>query len=142
MKKVEINLQTCGLLVFSAPLYHMYKNRLTLIATVCDTVGKKASMLDEKNHKIYWTLFFRAVTPGLYCRYPTKLFLDSHWKYVIYFSSCTLSMMIKYHNPTFQLLVMALLFLVLPDYDFKLMIISNNNSPLPFYHALHLWDSM
>lgn len=53
MKKVEINLQTCGLLVFSAPFYHMYENRLTLIATVCDTVGKKTSMLDEKNHKIY-----------------------------------------------------------------------------------------
>lgn len=42
MKKVEINLHTCGLLVFSAPSYHMYENRLTLIATVCDTVGKKS----------------------------------------------------------------------------------------------------
>lgn len=51
-------------------------------------------------------------------------------------------MIIKYHNPTFQLIAMALLFLVLPDYDFKLMIISNNNSPLPFYHALHLRDSV
>lgn len=51
-------------------------------------------------------------------------------------------MMIIYDNPTLQLIVMALLFLVLPDYDFKLMIISNNNSPLPFYHALHLWDSV
>lgn len=51
-------------------------------------------------------------------------------------------MMIKYHNPTFQLIVMVLLFLVLPDYDFKLMIISSNNSPLPFYHTSHLWDSV
>lgn len=51
-------------------------------------------------------------------------------------------MIIKYHNPTFQLIVIALLFLVLPDYDFKLMIISNNNSPVPFYHALHLQDSV
>ena len=51
-------------------------------------------------------------------------------------------MIIKCHNSTFQLIASALLFLVLPDYDFKLMIISNNNSPLPFYHALHLQDSM
>lgn len=60
----------------------------------------------------------------------------------MHFSSCTLLMIIKYHNPTFQLIAMDLLFLVLPNYDFKLMIISNNNRPLPFYHALHLWDSV
>lgn len=60
----------------------------------------------------------------------------------MYFSSRTLLMVIKYHNPTLQLIAMALLFLVLPDYDFKLIIISNNNTPVPFYHALHLWDSV
>lgn len=140
MKKSDINLQTYGLLVFRAPLYHTYESRLTLAATVCDS--RKNNLYAGWKKQGYWTLFFRAVTHGFYCRYPTKLFLDSYWKYAIYFSSCILLMMIKYHNPAFQLIVMALLFLVLPDYDFKLMIISNNNSPVPFYHALHLWDSV
>lgn len=52
MKKSEINLQTCGLSVFSARLYHIFENRLTLVATVCDTVGKITSMLDEKDQKV------------------------------------------------------------------------------------------
>lgn len=37
MKKSDINLQTYGLLVFSAPSYHMYESTLTLVATVCDS---------------------------------------------------------------------------------------------------------